>query len=129
MSSTVGKAFGLLLVLMFSIFIPDVTIHGVKYLKVEQASKSITELIEQEGIINSNTQSEINNILTKKGLDPDEWNIIISRTGKINYNERFEVILEGQHRYQSINIMGTELGNFSVPISQTEPGYSKVYFR
>lgn len=129
MSNAATGLFLIILMLIGTIIVPDVVVHGAKHIKSDQALKVITETIEHEGTIDSSTMKEINESLQRKGLNPDDWEVSINKSGNINYRDSFVVNIDGEHTYTGINFLGTELGYFTIPIQQQEKGYSNVYFR
>ena len=118
MIDTVLIVFVVVMMLAFSLSVLPVIIQKSK---LDTFSEEVVRFGEIEGKIGSNLNSEINAMKSSTGLNP---NINWSRTGKIQLNEEFSLVLTFE-----TDIGFFSFGSFPITLTSKATGRSEVYWK
>jgi Domain of unknown function (DUF4320) len=111
-----------------AMFSPEFAGHYVRTVQAKEVKDYVIQLVEKNGGYTTEVQSKVEEKMESYGLDESDWTISYP-SGTVNYEQEFEVTVEGRYRYKVFNLLGTGLGNFEIPIVTTGTGIGKVYFR
>lgn len=125
----VGFAFVLLMLIPFLLFIPELIVYGVQTDKANALAEQTTKQAELLGGITPEVQQRFNEALEEYKLDPEIFSVSYSNNGAVQRNGKFVVQVQGQYTFRTFNVLGTGLGNFSLPITATDSGVSEVWIR
>ena len=118
MIDTVLILFVVVMMIAFSLSVLPVIIEKSK---LDTFAEEVVRFAEIEGRIGSNTNSKISVMKSSTGLNP---NINWSRTGKIQLNEEFSLVLTIES-----DIGFFSFGSFPVTITSKATGRSEVYWK
>jgi len=118
MIDTVLIVFVVVMMLAFSLSVLPVIIQKSK---LDTFSEEVVRFAEIEGKIGSNMNSEINTMKSSTGLNP---NINWSKTGKIQLNEEFSLVLTFE-----TDIGFFSFGSFPITLTSKATGRSEVYWK
>ncbi len=118
MIDTVLIVFVVVMMLAFSLSVLPVIIQKSK---LDTFAEEVVRFAEIEGKIGSNTNSKINAMKSTTGLNP---NINWSRSGKIQLNEEFNLVLTLE-----ADIGFFSFGSFPITLTSKATGRSEVYWK
>jgi hypothetical protein len=111
-----------------AMFSPEFAGHYVRTVQAQELKDYVIQLVEKNGGYTPTVQSLVEERMESYGLDESEWSISYP-SGTINYEDEFNIKVEGKYRYRVFNLLGTGVGNFEIPIVTTGKGIGKVYYR
>lgn len=129
MKGYISFAFFLLLALPLVVLVPDLIVYGTLNYKASSVVAQVTKEAEMMGGITTPVQDRADELIEQYGLDGQNMNLSYSSTGKVNYRGRFSVELSGSYTFKSFNLLGTGIGEFTLPIKQGDTGFSEVWVR
>lgn len=129
MRGPIGLAFFLLMTFSILVFIPDLIVYGTLNYKANAVVQNTTKEAEMQGGITQSVQDKYQEYLTKYGLDNKGFTISYSSTGLLQQKEHFSIELKGEYTFKAFNLLGTGIGNFTLPISSYDSGISQVWLR
>ncbi|MCM3227709.1 DUF4320 family protein [Terribacillus saccharophilus] len=129
MKGAVATGFFFLSVLALVVFVPDIIVYGVQSGKANDAIQEITLDAEQQGGITNQVKANADETMKRYGLDNRGYSITYSDSGQIQHGGRFNVELDGEYTFKAFNLLGTGVGQFSLPIHSSESGSSNVWWR
>lgn len=124
-------ALGLMLLIIFPIitFVPELIVYGTLATKANSVVEQTIKEAEMTGGITPEVEEQYKKILKEYGLDDKGFSIKYDRIGKVAHRERFAVELKGSYTFKTFNLLGTGIGNFSLPIVSNDSGISEVWTR
>lgn len=129
MKGHIGLAFVLLLLFPVIVIIPDLTIYGTLAYKSNSVVEQVTKEIEMQGGITTEVEEVFQRILKEQGMTKKDFSIQYNRSGQIEHRGRFVVQFKGEYTFRAFNLLGTGIGNFTLPITSTDSGLSEVWIR
>lgn len=129
MRGHVGLAFSLLMLMVFLVFVPDLIVYGTLQSKANAVAEQITREGEIEGGVVSSVENRTQKILEDYGVDNKNFKVTYSKTGTLQQRNRFTVTVTSEYTFRSFNLLGTGLGQFTLPIEAKDSGRSEVWYR
>ena len=129
MRGTVGIAFVLLMLFPVITFIPELIIYGVQAVKANDLVEQTTKHAELVGGITPEVQQRFEEALEEKKLNPDLFKVSYSTNGMVDHRGKFVGQVKGSYTFRAFNLLGTGIGNVTLPITATDSGVSEVWIR
>ena len=111
-----------------SIFTIEFATHQVRDYQVKEVTEYAIQEIQNHGGYTDVVSNKILKRMEKHGLIAAGYSIE-APNNKIEFEEEFNVKLKGEFTYRALNILGSDVGNLTVPLSATGVGIGQVYFR
>lgn len=118
----------LLIFWCMSIFGIEFATHQVRDYQVKEVSEYAVQEIQNHGGYTDIVFEKIQKRMDQYGLISAGYNIE-APNNKIEFEEEFDVKVKGEFTYRALNILGSDVGNLTVPLSATGVGIGQVYFR
>lgn len=129
MRGAVGLAFFLMLSMVIMVFIPDLIVYGTLSYKANAVVEQTTKEAEMQGGITTSVKSFHQQIVEDYGMDDKGFNVVYSNNGPVQHRGRFTVEYNGEYTFRSFNLLGTGIGQFTLPITAKDSGISEVWQR
>jgi len=129
MKGYMGLAFVLLMTFPIMVLIPDLIVYGTYSYKANTIVEQTTKEAEMQGGITQEVEEQYNKAMKRYGMDGKGFKISYDRTGKFEHRGRFEVELAGQYTFRAFNLLGTGVGQFTLPIVSKDSGVNEVWLR
>ncbi|MEQ2529120.1 DUF4320 family protein [Bacillaceae bacterium CLA-AA-H227] len=129
MRGAVGIAFFLLISFSIMVFIPDIIVYGTWTYKANSIVEKVTKEAEIQGGVTPSVEAHYNQIIKDYGMEDKGFTVKYSQKGQIQHQGRFTVEFEGAYTFRSFNLLGTGIGNFTLPIKANDSGRSEVWYR
>lgn len=126
---TVFTSWFFVLIFWFSsMFTVEFATHVARDYQVKEVTEFATEEIQNHGGYTIEVQKNIQERMDQLGLVEAGYQVE-APSEKVNFEERFTVKIAGEYTYRAFNLLGSEVGNYTVPVSSTGVGLGQVYFR
>ena len=106
----------------------EFTTHQTRDYQVKEIVEYAVQEIQNHGGYTDAVAEKITNRMNHLGLSSAGFQIEAPKN-RIDFEEEFSVRIKGDYTYRAFNILGSELGNMTVPLSSSGVGIGQVYFR
>ncbi|MDP4087307.1 MAG: DUF4320 family protein [Bacillota bacterium] len=123
-------SFGIYLMffLMFTLFLPDMSMYFVQYQNVRDFTDA---LIEEGGKNGQIDQTLVDTELARYNLSLSDWNVTVTG-GQVDYNHPIKVQVQGKYKLRAFYVIGQVFGDSLVselPIKISREMSSQVFLR
>lgn len=125
-----GPSYAIFGIIFLTIFIFSVEFSGhvVRSFQADEVKQYAIELTETNGQYSPEVEAKVRNKMNSLGLTSARWSIS-HPSGRIENGASFDIKISGSYTYRSMNILGTGLGNKTVPIETSGVGFGQVFWR
>lgn len=106
----------------------EFTTHQTRDYQVKEIIEYAVQEIQNHGGYTETVADKITNRMDQYGLRSAGFQIEAPKS-RINFQEEFDVRVQGDFTYRAFNILGSDLGNWTVHLSSSGVGSGQVYFR
>ncbi|MEK5105045.1 DUF4320 family protein [Cytobacillus sp. FSL M8-0252] len=129
MRGAIGYGFFLMMSMVIMVFIPDLIVYGTLNYKANAITAQVTKEAEMQGGITNSVKSSYTRIENELGMNNKGFNISYENEGEIQQGGRFAIEYKGEYTFKAINLLGSGVGQFTLPISAKKSGISEVWQR
>lgn len=117
--------------LVVCLFVPDLIIYGTKVYRADSLVEMTVKEGEMKGGLTPEVQAQFYKQLENYGLDKDEkgYKVDFDNPGQITRMDKFSVNFETQYTFTTFNLLGTGIGQFTLPIKSIDSGINEVWLR
>lgn len=127
MSESFTLAIWILVVWFLSMFTVEFAGHVARDYQIKEVKEFAIQQIADNGGYTTEVENKVKVKMAAYGLDP-EW-LVVKPEAIVNFEEQFEVILEGKYTYKAFNLLGSGVGNYTVLLKDQGTGIGHVYYR
>ncbi|MDT0193731.1 DUF4320 family protein [Exiguobacterium sp. BG5(2022)] len=132
MKGTVALAFGIIILIPFIMFIPDLAIYGIQSHKASVVAADITKEAEMRGGVTSDLKNYAQERLDETGLSDNGYQVSyrvegVGSEGKTQYRGKISVRVEGEYQFKTFNFLNT--GSPTLKVVQQQSGTSQLWLR
>lgn len=102
--------------------------HVARDYQVKELKEFVVQQIADNGGYTSEADVKVKERMEAYGLDDTIFKISLP-SGRVDYQEKFDVVISGSYTYRAFNLLGSGIGNFTVPIKDIGTGVGQVYYR
>lgn len=126
---TVFTSWFFILIFWFSsMFSVEFASHVSRDYQAKELKEYAIQEIENYGGYTQDVQAKIEKRMIRYGLK-DAGYTVEAPDSKIDYLEEFDFAVRGEFKYRAFNLLGSNLGTFTVPVSSKGSGIGQVYYR
>lgn len=127
MSDTIALPIWIVVFWFITMITPEFAGHVVRDYQIKEVKEFAVQQISDHGGYTADVAAKINKKMKSYGLNPD-W-LVVKPGSVVDYQEPFEVIIEGEYTYRAFNLLGSGLGNYTVTLLDRGTGVGHVYYR
>lgn len=127
MSDTIALPIWIIVFWFISMITPEFAGHVVRDYQIKEVKEYAVQQISDNGGYTAEVAARINAKMDSYGLD-FEW-LVVKPGAVVDYQEPFDVVIEGQYTYRAFNLLGSGVGNYTVSLKDKGTGIGHVYYR